>query len=147
MATSPLPPYEGSASPQTVGKLAAEAATLFTDATPIEATAAALTLLIRLHTERRHLLYGHTPTDAIPPDEKVLSTAWLLLLTQPDFTSDELLDALGLFGVEKPHSLKIKLGKILRSGGYSRRQGYRMGERPLLWVKPGAFEHPSSPQI
>ena len=109
--------------------------------TPLEASAIGLELLLRIWgSEHHYLLYGLTPEDSFPATASVLEAAGSLFLIQPGFTLDELLDHLGLSDVQRPRRLKIHLGKILSNNGYSRRQGYRSGERPLLWTNDSVFD-------
>tara|TARA_R110002126_G_scaffold267440_1_gene410901 strand:- start:7 stop:462 length:456 start_codon:yes stop_codon:yes gene_type:complete len=76
--------------------------------------------------------------DSYPDPMIVLDVAYTMC--DVGFTLDDLIEATGPRMLISPRSYKIKLGKLLTTQGFFRRQLRRDGARQLLWFHASATE-------
>lgn len=91
----------------------------------LEAAVNALRIHVKFLEATQDALPGYPPTEAI--------LAYAKRFDEIGFTLDELIEGVGPAMIIRPKRYKNALSALLREYGFTRRQVYRDGDRPLVW--------------
>ena len=108
-----------------LAELTARAKDLGPHSSRLEAAVSALRIHVRFLEATQDALPGYPPTEAI--------LAFAKRFDEIGFTLDELIAEVGPAMVIRPKRYKNALSTLLRDYGFTRRQVYREGDRPLVW--------------